>query len=89
MTNMFLWLHKNTIIYNILYIQIVIEDYQIGTDAYKGVFHCRFWRLGEWEDVYIDDCLPYRPDIGRQWGTHSATDPNEMWMSLMEKALAK
>ena len=66
-----------------------MDDYHLGSADYKGVFHCRFWRLGKWEDVYIDDRLPIRKDSNRPWGSFSSTDNNEMWVSLMEKAFAK
>lgn len=71
-----------------LFSQIIPEDaYKIGTAAYDGVFHCRFWKFGEWVDLYIDDYLPVK--FGKPWGARSATDPNEMWVSLMEKAFAR
>jgi hypothetical protein len=52
------------------------------------VFHCRFWRFGVWNDVYIDDFLPIVHGESIM-GAHSATDKNEMWVSLLEKAFAK
>ena len=64
-----------------------MDDYNIGTEGYRGVFHCRFWKFGEWIDVYVDDFIPIK--YGQPWGAHSATDKNEMWISLMEKAFAK
>ena len=66
-----------------------MDDYKIGTAEYKGVFHCRFWKFGEWVDVYVDDNIPIHPGTNQPWGAHSSTDPNEMWVSLMEKAFAK
>lgn len=71
--------------------QIIPKDgYQCGTDAYDGVFHCRFWRFGAWVDVFIDDCLPVQQIDGSDvpWGARSC-DPDELWVSLMEKAFAK
>ena len=64
-----------------VYLQIIYDDYNIGMTDYKGIFHCRFWRLGEWKEVYIDDCLPIRPDNNSPWASHSKTDLNEMWVS--------
>ena len=63
------------------------------SDAYdpvksNGVFHCRFWWMGEWIDVYTDDLLPYNGDIDRVYGGHSK-DKNVVWVPLMEKALAR
>ncbi|XP_046367219.2 calpain-A-like [Haliotis rufescens] len=56
-----------------------------------GVFHCRLWRFGQWVDVYTDDFLPVRYTNGHRqvYGATSGTDKNEMWVSFMEKALAK
>ena len=67
--------------------QVIVDDYNIGTEDYRGVFHCQFWKFGEWIDVYVDDFIPIK--YGQPWGAHSATDKNEMWISLMEKAFAK
>ncbi|XP_021367799.1 calpain-1 catalytic subunit-like [Mizuhopecten yessoensis] len=62
--------------------------YKVGTAEYKGIFHCRFWRYGVWDDVYIDDHLPiiYGDKV---YSAHSATDENEMWVALLEKAFAR
>ncbi|XP_062574452.1 calpain-A-like [Saccostrea cucullata] len=64
------------------------DSYPVGTPRYDGVFHCRFWRFGRWDDVFIDDYLPVI--FGDQiYSAHSETDPNEMWVSLLEKAFAR
>ncbi|XP_063421060.1 calpain-A-like isoform X2 [Mytilus trossulus] len=64
------------------------DAYKIGSDNYDGICHCRFWRFGFWHDTYIDDFLPIT-DETKIFGAHSATDPNEMWVGLLEKAFAK
>ncbi|XP_076095147.1 uncharacterized protein LOC143065457 isoform X1 [Mytilus galloprovincialis] len=64
------------------------RDYKIGTNDYDGVFHCRFWRFGHWSEIYIDDKLP-TSGRGGLYGAHSNTDPNEMWVALLEKAFAR
>ena len=70
--------------------------YNIGTPNYDGIYHCRFWYLGEWIDVYIDDHLPVVKDYTNGhdanryqfWGAHSR-DPNELWVALTEKAFVR
>ncbi|XP_048755739.2 calpain-9-like [Ostrea edulis] len=64
------------------------DSYPVGTPQYDGIFHCRFWRFGIWDDVFIDDYLPiiYGNKI---YSAHSNTDPNEMWVALLEKAFAR
>ncbi|KAJ8304739.1 hypothetical protein KUTeg_018322 [Tegillarca granosa] len=65
---------------------IIPDDNTFGTPDYNGKFHCRFWQFGKWVDVYIDDLLPtVNGDI---LFAHSS-DPNEFWVSLVEKAYAK
>ncbi|KAK7100682.1 calpain-9-like isoform X2 [Littorina saxatilis] len=70
--------------------EVVPDDaYPIATRAYRGVFHARFWRFGQWEDVYVDDRLPVLKGSKQLWGAHSASDPNEFWVALLEKAFAR
>ncbi|KAJ8314394.1 hypothetical protein KUTeg_008955 [Tegillarca granosa] len=64
------------------------DAYRVGQGNYDGIFHCRFWRYGNWDNVYIDDYLPVIYG-DRIYGARSATDENEMWVSLLEKAFAR
>jgi hypothetical protein len=46
-----------------------------------GVYRFRFYRMGEWMDVIIDDYLPKKQ--------HAKVKNNEYWVPLVEKAYAK
>ena len=67
----------------------------------SGIFHFYFWRLGEWEEVIIDDRIPvwkgkrYLPDT--PWENEKSSfvfvrnrlNEEEFWPCLVEKAYAK
>ena len=55
--------------------------------CYSGVFKFRFWRVGNWVEVVVDDLLPVGEDNNLLF-THS-TSHKEFWTPLLEKAYAK
>ena len=65
----------------------VMPSYQpLHGDEYKGIVFARFWRFGKWETIYFDDMLPTM--YGRPLFAKSS-DPDEFWISLLEKGYAK
>ena len=52
-----------------------------------GAYHFRLWNMGDWYDVVVDDMLP---SSGHCLSfCRNLTYPNEFWVSLLEKAIAK
>ncbi|KAH3759519.1 calpain-1 catalytic subunit [Pelomyxa schiedti] len=64
-------------------IKNILVDYQLDI----GLFICRFWKNGSWMPVCVDDRLPCTAD--RKPAFARCKDPNEQWVSLLEKAYAK
>jgi hypothetical protein len=58
-------------------------------NGYTGLFHFRFWQFGLWYDVVIDDYLPFNKKTIQPWCSWNRQEPNEFWVSLIEKAYAK
>ncbi|XP_020030540.2 calpain-10 isoform X2 [Castor canadensis] len=54
--------------------------------AYHGLFTCRIWQFGRWEEVTIDDRLPCL--AGRLCFSRCQRE-NVFWLPLLEKAYAK
>ena len=44
--------------------------------------------MGQWKDVVVDDWIPCNADSRRQLFAQSS-DPNELWVCLLEKAFAR
>ena len=57
----------------------------------SGRFTFRFWSFGEWVEVSIDDRLPTVRENGvsRLIFARNDDEPDEFWVSLMEKAFVK
>ena len=53
-----------------------------------GAYHFRFWSMGEWFDVVVDDFLPVDRSFKLLFA-QNYTYFNECWASLFEKAVAK
>ncbi|RUS72090.1 hypothetical protein EGW08_020151 [Elysia chlorotica] len=66
--------------------KIIQADPNFGSTEYSGIFHCRFWQFGSWTEVFVDDLLP---TVDGNLLFARSSDPNEFWVSLVEKAYAK
>lgn len=63
-------------------------DNAIRKNVEKGAFHFRFWKLGSWYSVIIDDYLPVDMKHNVLFTRNLSCD-NEYWICLIEKAFAK
>jgi len=69
------------------FINRIIPPYQVLYGPYyKGIIQVRFWRFGDWVSVFIDDRLPVK---NKELLYAACSDPEEFWVSLVEKAYAK
>ncbi|KAI1303575.1 Calpain-C [Halotydeus destructor] len=69
-----------------LFYRVVPADQSFEPQDYAGIFRFRFWWLGEWREVVIDDRLP--TVNGKLAFTQSVTG-DTFWAPLLEKAFAK
>jgi hypothetical protein len=67
---------------------VIPSDNAIRSNMRIGAYHFRLWKLGEWYDCVIDDYLPVNNQIELILAKN-LTFPNEFWISLFEKAIAK
>ncbi|GLG97872.1 Calpain-A [Gryllus bimaculatus] len=67
--------------------QIIPRDQYLYGNEYQGILAFRFWNLGQWKTVYIDDTLPL--DENGELIYSRCTKSNEFWLPLLEKAFAK
>ena len=67
---------------------IIPKDNAIKAKIKNGAYHFRLWKLGEWYDVVIDDYLPVDGQY-TSFFAKNVTYPNEFWVPLFEKAIAK
>lgn len=52
-----------------------------------GVYACRFYKNG-WKTVIVDDLIPCNAFTGKPVYGHNS-NPNEIWLCILEKAYAK
>jgi calpain-15 len=52
----------------------------------EGVYRVKLCKNGEWSIITVDDYIPCIPDSGPIF---AKTSPNELWVSILEKAYAK
>ncbi|GLG97862.1 AGAP012069-PA-like protein [Gryllus bimaculatus] len=64
---------------------IPVDQPLYGKD-YQGILVFRFWYLGKWTPVYIDDRLAVSKNKHLVYG--KCTKKNEFWLPLLEKAFA-
>ena len=67
---------------------IIPRDNATKKNMQLGAYHFRFWKLGDWYDVVIDDYLPVSSTYDLFF-TRNLTFQNEFWIPLFEKAVAK
>lgn len=65
----------------------ILKHLFVKADGKRGEYKLRFYREGKWEEVTIDDRFPCGAD-GKPIFGH-CKDPEEIWVLLIEKALAK
>ncbi|GLH08058.1 Calpain-A, partial [Gryllus bimaculatus] len=66
--------------------QVIPGDQSLSGSDYTGLIAVRFWNLGKWTTVYIDDNLPVDDDDNLVFG--QCTRKGEFWLPLLEKAFA-
>lgn len=72
-------LHQN-------YFENVVPADQKFSKNYAGVFHFKFWKCGDWNEIVIDDRLPIKKD---QLAFLQSDEENEFGLLLLIKAYAK
>eukprot|EP01062_Namystynia_karyoxenos_P016435 TRINITY_DN159_c0_g1_i1.p1 TRINITY_DN159_c0_g1~~TRINITY_DN159_c0_g1_i1.p1 ORF type:complete len:1015 (+),score=325.23 TRINITY_DN159_c0_g1_i1:85-3045(+) len=69
------------------FVPLVIQIFDVGQDYDLGIYRALMCKHGWWHTVVMDDCLPSNgtgPCFAK-----NREEPNELWVSLLEKAYAK
>ena len=67
---------------------VIPADNTSKANMNAGVYHFRFWKLGNWYDLVVDDFLLVDQRSNHVF-TRNLTYPGEFWICLFEKAFAK
>jgi hypothetical protein len=69
--------------------RLVPRDNAYRQNVNMGAYHFRFWKMGDWYDVVVDDYLPVDAAHNRPLFACNVTHLNEFWPALFEKAFCK
>lgn len=70
-------------------LELIIPSDNINRENMNyGAYNFRFWKLGYWYNVLVDDYLPINSSYELLF-SHNSVYPNEFWVPLFEKAFAK
>ena len=67
---------------------IIPRDNLIRENMEIGAYRFRFWKLGYWYEIVVDDCLPTNHSNELIFSFNKQFQ-NEFWVPLFEKSFAK